>query len=163
MPQRIDSVQHAVPSEGIHLETLHTAVGEGHLQGFQIHRYGAGLLLRSFITTIQEDPGFDPAGITLLDLSLPEYRYPDQPSRISFAQELLERAANVSGAQSVALGRNLPISGSNMTSPLMVEGSTGTTAAVQVAMVTEGGNYGPVAHAAFADVAMAPLEVTSGA
>ncbi len=98
---------------------------------------GAGLLVRSFISTVQENPGFDPAGITLLDVSLPEYRYPDQGTRLAFAQELLARAAVLPGAQGVALGRNLPISGSNMTSPLMVEGATGPTDAVQVAMVTE--------------------------
>jgi len=99
---------------------------------------GAGLLLRSFISTIQEDPGFDPAGITLLDLSLPEFRYPDQDTRMAFSQELLARARSLPGAEAAALGRNLPISGSNMTSPLRLEGLDETTAAVQVAMVTDG-------------------------
>jgi predicted permease len=99
---------------------------------------GAGLLIRSVITTIQEDPGFDPSGMILVDVSLPEFRYPDQDSRLTFAQDLLAQAENLPGAQGVALGRNLPISGSTMTSPLMVEGANGTTSAVQVAMVTAG-------------------------
>jgi putative ABC transport system permease protein len=99
---------------------------------------GAGLLIRSFISTLQENPGFDPTGITLLDVSLPEFRYPDGLSRLTFAQELLSRGESLPGAQAVALGRNLPISGSNMTSPLRVEGSPGMTPAVQVAMVTSG-------------------------
>jgi putative ABC transport system permease protein len=135
----------------------------GTLEGFVVAQValavvltaGAGLLIRSFITTIQEDPGFDPAGITLLDVSLPEFRYPDQAGRLSFAQELLARAENLPGVQYVALGRNLPISGSTMTSPLLVEGANGTTSAVQVAMVTsdyfqvmgipfrDGGDFGP--------------------
>jgi predicted permease len=118
----------------------------GTLEGFVVAQValavlltaGAGLLIRSFIRTLQEDPGFDPAGITLLDVSLPDFRYPDQGSSLTFAQELLSRAENLPGAQAVALGRNLPISGSNMTSPLMVEGSPGMTSAVQVAMVTKG-------------------------
>ncbi len=99
---------------------------------------GAGLLVRSFITTVQEDPGFDPSGITLLDVALPEFRYPDDASRVVFAREVLSRASGLPGAQAVALGRNLPISGSNMTSPLMVEGSDAQTAAVQLAWVTPG-------------------------
>ena len=98
---------------------------------------GAGLLIRSFISTIQENPGFETEGVTLLDVSLPDYRYPDEAARISFARELLDRAAGLPGSQAVALGRNLPISGSNMTSPLRVEGSTGMTDAVQVVTVTE--------------------------
>ncbi|MGW8267423.1 MAG: ABC transporter permease [Longimicrobiales bacterium] len=118
----------------------------GTLEGFVVAQValavlltaGAGLLIRSFISTIQEDPGFDPSGITLLDVSLPDLRYPDQESYLAFAQELLSRAETLPGAQAVALGRNLPISGSNMTSPLKVEGSPGMTSAVQVAMVTKG-------------------------
>lgn len=134
----------------------------GTLEGFVVTQValavvltaGAGLLVRSFISTIQEDPGFDPAGVTLLDVSLPELRYPDEGSRLRFARELLSGADGLSGAQEVALGRNLPISGSTMTSPLLVEGSLGMTEAVQVAMVTadyfrvlgipflEGGGFG---------------------
>ena len=99
---------------------------------------GAGLLARSFITTIREDPGFEPAGVTVLEVGLPEYRYSHEASRTGFARDLLERASALPLAQAVALGRNLPISGSNMTSPLVVEGSGGQTAAVQVAWVTDG-------------------------
>jgi predicted permease len=99
---------------------------------------GAGLLLRSFVSTLQEDPGFDAANVVLVNVSLPEYRYADQASRVAFSQELLERSGGLPGVQAVALGRNLPISGSNMTSPLRVEGFGGMTEAVQVAAVTDG-------------------------
>jgi putative ABC transport system permease protein len=99
---------------------------------------GAGLLIRSFIATVREDPGFHPSGVTLVEVGLPEYRYPDEASRSMFARELLEGASALTAAQGVALGRNLPISGSNMTSPLRVEGSSAETVAVQIAWVTEG-------------------------
>jgi predicted permease len=98
---------------------------------------GAGLLLRSFVATLAEDPGFDPARVTVLDVSLPGYAYPDDGARLAFAHELLERAAALPGAEAVALGRNLPITGANMTSPLVVEGAEGTTSAVQVAKVSD--------------------------
>jgi predicted permease len=98
---------------------------------------GAGLLLRSFVATVREDPGFDPARVTLVDVSLPSYRYPDAASRLALARDLLDRAGTLPGAEAVALGRNLPVTGSNMTSPLVVEGSASPTNAVQVVTVTE--------------------------
>ncbi len=98
---------------------------------------GAGLLVRSLVTTLGEDPGFDPSQVTVLDVTLPEYRYPDASSRLAFARELLSRAEGLPGVTAVALGRNLPISGSNMTSPLALEGGSQTTP-VQIALVSAG-------------------------
>ncbi len=98
---------------------------------------GAGLLLRSFVATVTEDPGFDPASVTVADVGLPDYRYPDTEARLAFAHELLRRAADLPGATAVALARNLPISGSNMTSPLLTEDGT-QTGSVQVALVSAG-------------------------
>jgi predicted permease len=98
---------------------------------------GAGLLLRSFVSTVREDPGFDTSNVVLVSVSLPDYRYTDQGSRVAFARDLLERAQTIQGAETVALGRNLPISGSTMMSPLRIEGSESNSAAVQVAAVTE--------------------------
>jgi len=99
---------------------------------------GAGLLLRSFIVTIREDPGFDPRGVTVLDVSLPDTRYQDRAARLAFVHELLRRAADLPGEQAAGVGQNLPISGMSMTSPLQVEGATEQTASVQVALVSRG-------------------------
>ncbi len=99
---------------------------------------GAGLLLRSFVATVREDPGFDRRGVTVADLDLPETRYPDAASRIAFARDLLRHAADLPGEQAVALGQNLPISSMSMTSPLMVEGAGRQTGNVQVALVSSG-------------------------
>ncbi len=98
---------------------------------------GAGLLLRSFVATVTEDPGFDPGNVTVVDVGLPDYHYPDAAARLAFAHELLRRAADLPGATAVALGRNLPISGSNMTSPLLTEDGI-QTGSVQVALVSAG-------------------------
>ena len=99
---------------------------------------GAGLLVRSFLATVAEDPGFDPARVTVLEVSLPPHAYSDDAARLDFARALVSRAAGLPGATAVAVGRNLPITGSNMTSPLVVEGADGTTSAVQVAKVSAG-------------------------
>ncbi len=96
---------------------------------------GAGLLLRSFVATVTEDPGFDPANVTVVDVGLPDYRYPDAETRLAFAHALLRRAADLPGATAVALARNLPISGSTMTSPLLT-GDGAESGSVQVALVS---------------------------
>lgn len=111
---------------------------------------GATLLLRSFVATVREDAGFDPSGITVLEISLPEARYPDIGSAHALQRSLLERAAGLPGASASALAVNLPISGSNMVSPLVVEGSPEPTAAVQIVAVTSG----------FFDVLRIPVEGT---
>jgi len=98
---------------------------------------GAGLLLRSFVATVTEDPGFDPTNLTVMDVALPDDRYRDVGARLAFAHELLRRAADLPGATAVALGRNLPISGSTMTSPLLTADGT-ETGQVQVALVSAG-------------------------
>lgn len=98
---------------------------------------GAGLLLRSFVATVREDPGFDPSHVTVVDVSLPGHRYPDRGSQLAFARDLLEGAAALPGVTAVAVARNLPISGTSMTSPLRVEGE-GQTAPVQIAQVSSG-------------------------
>ncbi len=99
---------------------------------------GATLLLRSFVATVREDAGFEPGGITVLDISPPEARYPDLASVHALQRSLLERARGLPGASAAALAVNLPISGSNMVSPLMVEGAAQPTAAAQISAVTSG-------------------------
>lgn len=37
---------------------------------------GAGLLMKSFLRLQQIDPGFDPAGVMTMEISLPEFNYP---------------------------------------------------------------------------------------
>ena len=97
---------------------------------------GAGLLVRSFVATVAEDPGFDPARVTVMDVSLPSYSYEDDAARLAFAHELLERASALPGVEAAAIGRNLPITGSSMSSPLAVENVEGASAPVQVAKVS---------------------------
>lgn len=83
---------------------------------------GAGLLLRSFIAMTTVDPGFQPDGITTFRIALPTYRYPDTAARLGFFQQLLERTRALPGVTSAGLTRNLPVSGSSMTSPALIEG-----------------------------------------
>jgi putative ABC transport system permease protein len=51
---------------------------------------GAGLLLRSFVTLIDIDPGYDPSNVLTTTLNLPPTRYDDDNKR-AFLTQLLER------------------------------------------------------------------------
>jgi hypothetical protein len=75
--------------------------------------------------------------VTTLEVSLPAYAYPEEADRLEFARTLLDEARALPGARSVALAANVPITGSNMASPLIVEGSDERTPSTQVATVSE--------------------------
>lgn len=103
---------------------------------------GGALLLRSFTRIVRVDPGFRPANTLTFGVSLPEHRYPEEAQWRGFYDELVPRLEGLSGVSSAALARNLPVTGSDMTSPVEVEGrgspeSEGPTY-VQVSTVSQG-------------------------
>lgn len=68
----------------------------------------AGLLLRSVARLQQVDPGFDPAGLVALRVSLPSAGYPDAGAMQRFWDEARRRVAGVPGVDAVALTSMLP-------------------------------------------------------
>jgi predicted permease len=68
----------------------------------------AGLLLNSFVNLQNVNPGFDPANVTAVHMSLPAKSYPDQLARSQFAKEIQRRIADMPGVQSVGLTTALP-------------------------------------------------------
>jgi len=82
---------------------------------------GAGLLVRSFAALTAVDDGLDADRVTTFHIGLPDYRYGTPASAAAFQTALLERAEDLPGVESAALARNLPLSGSSMTSPVEVE------------------------------------------
>ncbi|HEX2253289.1 MAG TPA: ABC transporter permease [Thermoanaerobaculia bacterium] len=69
---------------------------------------GAGLLLRSFWTLQQVDPGFDPGGTLSFQISLPSASYPDSPGVRAFYDRLLERLEALPGVATAAAFSGLP-------------------------------------------------------
>jgi putative ABC transport system permease protein len=68
---------------------------------------GAGLTLKSFWRAQNEPLGFQPAGLLMMSVSLPEARYPkEQVAR--FFDRLLERVRALPGVVSAATGNNVP-------------------------------------------------------
>ncbi len=83
---------------------------------------GAGLLLSSLWRLLRVDPGFDPAGVTTLEVVLPANRYPDAAHRSAFFRELVERTARLPAVEAAGGVSHLPLSGSNSTEGYFVEG-----------------------------------------
>jgi predicted permease len=69
---------------------------------------GAGLLLNSFLRIQQVDPGFDPAGVSTMTLSLPAVRYPDLPARQAFWNKAGVRIREIPGVLDVGFSTALP-------------------------------------------------------
>jgi putative ABC transport system permease protein len=83
----------------------------------------AGLLVRSYAGLQRVDPGFRPGGVLTMTLSLPEYRYPDAPQRLQFAERALERITQVPGVRSAGFVNVLPFSTYDRGARLTVEGA----------------------------------------
>jgi putative ABC transport system permease protein len=69
----------------------------------------AGLLLQSFRQLRAVDPGFDPAGVLTLELTLTPARYPGYEPTAAFHEELLSRVEALPGAQRAAVATTLPL------------------------------------------------------
>jgi len=83
---------------------------------------GAGLMLQSLTHLQDEDLGFDPEGVLVARLSLPDSRYPEEADLSTFARDLLREVESVPGVQSVALSMGAPFGGGIATLTYEVEG-----------------------------------------
>ena len=69
----------------------------------------AGLMIRSFLRLVNEDPGFEPTGVLTARLQLPEPRYEDRERKLEFYDRLLERVGVLQGIESVGLITFIPM------------------------------------------------------
>jgi predicted permease len=67
----------------------------------------SGLLLRSFVSMITTDPGFEPAGVLTASLELPTARYDADASR-EFFRRAVDRIRALPGVRAVAFSSDLP-------------------------------------------------------
>lgn len=84
---------------------------------------GAGLLGRSFLEIVAIDPGFDAGRVTTFAFSLPEYRYPEEWQLRQYHEAVLERLEGSGAVERAAIAMNLPVTGSYMLSPALMEGT----------------------------------------
>jgi len=69
---------------------------------------GAGLLLKSFWTLLEVDPGFEPRGVLTFQIELPAASYPEPRRVAAVYDELVERLGRVPGVSSAAAMTGLP-------------------------------------------------------
>jgi len=93
---------------------------------------GAALLVRSLLQLERVPLGFDPAGVTAFQLSLPTTKY-TMVKRVAFYRELRPALAAIPGVESVALSSGIPFGVGNFTtSPFAAPGSAALPAGASV-------------------------------
>jgi putative ABC transport system permease protein len=83
---------------------------------------GSGLMLKSFVRLTQVDPGFDPANVLRLDLSLPALRYAKAEQQAQFYEQLIERLKVLPGVEAVGATSQSPLLGSGNWGAVAIEG-----------------------------------------
>ncbi len=83
---------------------------------------GAGLLIRSFARLLEVNPGFDPANVLTMQVSLPENSYGERAQRAAFYRQVLQRIAALPGVEHVGAVNDLPFSGSRTSNSFQIEG-----------------------------------------
>jgi len=83
---------------------------------------GAGLSVRTFLALVKVNPGFDPDNLLTMKLGLPKAKYQEQPQRVAFYNDLVQRVKATPGVESAALVNYLPLGGANASESYLVEG-----------------------------------------
>jgi putative ABC transport system permease protein len=83
---------------------------------------GAGLMIRSFARLMSIEPGFDPANVVTMRLTLPPAKYREQERWQAIHQDLVERVATLPGVTSAAINSGIPLEGGGSESGVRVEG-----------------------------------------
>ena len=81
---------------------------------------GAGLLIRSFISVVRVDPGFNPDHVLTLQISLPSGEYSEAAQRAAFYDQLFESLDALPDVQTAGASTRLPL-GSGVTTSLEIE------------------------------------------
>jgi putative ABC transport system permease protein len=82
---------------------------------------GAGLSLKSLWKVSKIEPGFNPHGLVTFRISAPK-QFKDQP--YTFYQQVAERVAALPGVEQAVLARDVPMSGTDPSMPVGVDGKT---------------------------------------
>lgn len=83
---------------------------------------GAGLMIKSFRTLLQVDPGFNPRSLLTLKLSLPREAYPERSQVVAFYEQLFERLEGLPGVNETGAVTMLPMGGSYSCDGFEIEG-----------------------------------------
>jgi predicted permease len=82
----------------------------------------ATLMIRTFVSLLQVDPGFHPEHVLTFRLTTPEGAYPDTESVVAFYEELLRQVRAVPGVREAGAARLLPLASSMGDAGIRVDG-----------------------------------------
>lgn len=99
----------------------------------------AGLLLRSMISLINVDKGFNSHHVITMAVRPSPVRYGDPKTEILYLQKILDNVSTVPGVQSAGWVYTLPLTGSSTNGGIKIEGRPGDSPNVDKQYV--GGNY----------------------
>ncbi|MDQ3686028.1 MAG: ABC transporter permease, partial [Acidobacteriota bacterium] len=83
---------------------------------------GASLLVKSFLHLQRVEPGFDPANLLTMQVSLPASKYAQPAQQTAFFRQLTQRLETLPGVRAIAVANDLPIDGDTQTSTPHIEG-----------------------------------------
>ena len=108
-------------TEGRHRNFVRSSLVVAEVAIAMVLLVSAGLLIRSFLKLQQVSPGFNPANVLTMQLSLPRSKYAEKPQIASFFEQLVQRVGALPGVQSAAVGNNLPMSNDGWNASFAVE------------------------------------------
>ncbi|MBD0369946.1 MAG: ABC transporter permease [Pyrinomonadaceae bacterium] len=82
----------------------------------------AGLMIRSFGSLINVNPGFDPKNVLTARISLARKDYENTEERVRYVNQTLERLRALPGVESAAFVAPMPFSGGNVGGDFQIEG-----------------------------------------
>jgi putative ABC transport system permease protein len=85
---------------------------------------GAGLMVKSLVKLVRNDPGLDSSNVLLATMSLPQPDFYGPPIRKTFCDEVTDRVGGLPGIVAVGAVSHLPLSGANAGRSLSIEGKT---------------------------------------
>jgi len=106
-----DALKHGGLSatDGVHRNRLRNILVVAEIAGSTVLLIGAGLLMKSFITLREVDPGFDARHVLAVSVELSSSKYKDAAPRAAYFDEAIRRVASVPGVESVATINALPL------------------------------------------------------
>ena len=82
----------------------------------------AGLLSRSFVRLSSVDPGFQTDRLLVARMALPREIARDEARRVAYYREAIDRLASTPGIVAASGGTNIPLTGSNSSTTVEIEG-----------------------------------------
>ena len=109
-------------SPGVSTVRLRSAFLVGQVALSLVLAIGAGLLVRSFSSLMQVNPGFRVGNLITYQFTLPVARYPEEAQRARFYRNVMDRIRPLPGVEGVAAIGGLPLTNWIVISPFVPEG-----------------------------------------